>query len=56
MGFLRTAVKGAVAGKAIQIVQREARKPENQRKAKELFSRVTGKGNGGGTARSATRS
>lgn len=48
MSFLRTAFKGAAAGKAVQIVRREARKPENQRKAKDLFSRVTGRGKSGG--------
>lgn len=56
MGFLRTAAKGAVAGKAIQIVRREARKPENQRKAKGLFSRVTGRGGSSGQSRTARRS
>jgi hypothetical protein len=44
MGFLRTAVKGAVAGKAIQLARREANRPSNQRKAKDLFSRVTRRG------------
>lgn len=38
MGFLRKAVGGGVALKAAQIIKREAAKPENQRKAKELFN------------------
>lgn len=40
MSFIRAALKTAVAAKAIEIVQREARKPENQRKAKELLTRL----------------
>lgn len=40
MGFLRKAVRGGIALKAAQIIQREASKPENQRKAKELFAKV----------------
>ncbi|WP_193312904.1 hypothetical protein [Georgenia subflava] len=40
MRFLRGALKGALAAKAIQIVRREAAKPENQRKARELLARA----------------
>lgn len=40
MGFLRKAVRGGIALKAVQIIQREASKPENQRKAKEMFAKV----------------
>ncbi len=41
MRFLRGALKSAVALKAIDIVRREAAKPENQRKAKDLLGKVT---------------
>lgn len=40
MGFLRKAIRGGIAMKAIQIVQRQAAKPENQRKAKELWAKA----------------
>lgn len=40
MGFLRGAIKTAVAAKLIDVVRREAAKPENQRKAKELFDKA----------------
>lgn len=40
MGFLRKAIRGGIALKALQVVQREAAKPENQRKAKEMFAKV----------------
>ncbi|MFC4556549.1 hypothetical protein [Georgenia faecalis] len=41
MGFLRKAVRGGIAVKAMQIVRREAAKPENQRKAKELVGKLS---------------
>ncbi len=34
-------MKSALAAKALQIAKREMAKPENQRKAKELFSKVS---------------
>lgn len=40
MGFLGTAVKAGLARKAWT----EARKPQNQAKAKQLFGKVTGRG------------
>lgn len=40
MGFLRRAIRGGIALKAAQIIAREAQKPENQRKAKELYAKV----------------
>src|SRR3954452_11553960 len=40
MGFIKTAVKGAVVAKLMQIAQRELSKPENQRKAKEMFQKM----------------
>jgi hypothetical protein len=49
VGLFSGALKAGVAKKAID----EARKPQNQRKIKDLVSKVTGKGKrqGGGTAR-----
>jgi hypothetical protein len=40
MGLFKGAAKGAIAAKVIGIVRREAAKPENQRKAKELLAKV----------------
>lgn len=40
MGFLGKAMKAGVAAKAIEIARREASKPENQRKAKELVRKL----------------
>ena len=40
MGFLDKALKSGVAIKAVQIAKREAAKPENQRKARELLARL----------------
>jgi hypothetical protein len=40
MGFVKTLVKGAVVAKLLQVAQREMSKPENQRKAKEMFQKV----------------
>lgn len=39
MGLMRSAMKAGIAKK----VWNEARKPQNQAKAKELFAKVTGK-------------
>ena len=44
MGFLGKAMKGGLAMKAMSIAKREASKPENQRKAKSLLGKVTGRG------------
>lgn len=41
MGLLRNALKAGVALKAVEVVRREAAKPENQRKAKELLQKVS---------------
>ncbi|MGM5069194.1 hypothetical protein EU244_030670 [Rhodococcus qingshengii] len=40
MGILGKAVKSGVAIKAIQVIKREAAKPENQHKARELITRL----------------
>lgn len=45
MGMLGKLMKSAVAVKAIQVARREAAKPENQRKAKELLGKLTQKRN-----------
>ncbi len=41
MGMLRGALKTGLALKAFEIIRREAAKPANQAKAKELLSRAT---------------
>ncbi|GLB63224.1 hypothetical protein NCCP2495_11020 [Dietzia sp. NCCP-2495] len=41
MGFLSKAIKSGIAVKAVEVAKREAAKPENQRKAKELFQKVS---------------
>ena len=40
MGMLRGAIKAGIAMKAIEIARREASKPANQQKARELFAKV----------------
>jgi len=40
MGFVKSLAKGALVAKLLQIAQRELSKPENQRKAKEMFNKV----------------
>lgn len=40
MGLLKGAVKAGIAMKAIEIARREASKPANQQKARELFAKV----------------
>ena len=42
MGLLSGLMKAGIAKKAID----EARKPQNQAKARELFAKVRGRGNG----------
>jgi len=44
MRLIRGALKGALAAKAIQIVQQEAAKPENQRRARELLAKIRTRG------------
>lgn len=41
MGILRGALKTSLAMKALDIVRREASKPQNQAKAKELFAKAS---------------
>lgn len=40
MGFLGKALKTGIALKAVDVVRREASKPENQRKAKEFAAKL----------------
>jgi hypothetical protein len=40
MGMLRKLSRGAAAAGLLRVAMREARKPENQRRAKELFEQV----------------
>ena len=40
MGMLRKLARGGAAAGLLNMAMREARKPENQRKAKELFARA----------------
>lgn len=44
MGFLGKAMKSGIAIKAAQVAKREASKPENQRKAKELLGKIKRRG------------
>jgi len=41
MGMLRGALKTSLAMKAIDILRREASKPQNQAKAKQLLTRAS---------------
>ncbi|HEY3003810.1 MAG TPA: hypothetical protein VEK80_07275 [Kribbellaceae bacterium] len=40
MRFVKGAAKAAIVASLIRVVQKEMSKPENQRKAKEMFSKV----------------
>ncbi len=40
MGLFKGAAKAGIAAKAIQVVRREAAKPQNQAKARELIGRL----------------
>lgn len=41
MSLLRSAIKSGIAVKAVQVIKREASKPENQRKVKEAIGRFS---------------
>lgn len=43
MGMFKGAVKTGIAIKILDMVRREAAKPQNQAKARQLFKRVTGR-------------
>jgi hypothetical protein len=40
MGFLGKAIRSGIAVKAGQMILRQAQKPENQRKARELLAKA----------------
>lgn len=40
MGIIKSALKTGIAVKAVDLARREMRKPENQRRAKELLARA----------------
>lgn len=40
MGLIKGALKASIVVKLVDVVRREAAKPENQRKARELVGRV----------------
>ena len=40
MSFLKKAIRSGVAVKVARIVMREAQKPENQRKAREMVQKL----------------
>lgn len=60
MGLFKGAAKTGIAMKVMDVVRREASKPQNQAKARRLFSRVTNRqsaaGAGGPSGRRAPRS
>lgn len=43
MGFLGKAMRSGIAAKAAQVAMREAKKPENRQKARELVQKLRGK-------------
>ena len=45
MKFVKGVIKTAIAVKAVDIIRREAAKPENQRKAKEMMDKVSSRVN-----------
>ena len=46
MSLIRTALRSGIALKALQIARREASKPENQQKAKELIAKLANRRKG----------
>jgi hypothetical protein len=40
MGFLSNFLKGKAANKALRTIQREASKPQNQQKAREMLAKL----------------
>jgi hypothetical protein len=55
MGAIRGLLKGAIAVKLLEIARREAAKPENQAKARELAQKVAQEVNRRRAQRSASR-
>ena len=54
MGMFRKLVRAGAAAGLVNMAMREARKPENQRKAKELLSKVQERRSGRGATRPAS--
>jgi hypothetical protein len=54
MGMLRKVARGGAAAGLLNMAMREARKPENQRKAKELLSKAQARRSGRRPTRPAT--
>lgn len=52
MGLFKGAAKAGIAAKAIQVIRREAGKPQNQAKARELVRRFQERRASGGGGRS----
>ena len=48
MGLIGKAMRSGMAVKAGRVLKREAAKPENQRRAKDLWAKVTGSGSSSG--------
>lgn len=46
MGLFKGAMKAGLAAKAMNVVRREASKPENQQKAKEMLNKMGNRGKG----------
>jgi hypothetical protein len=46
MGLFKGAAKAGIAAKAIEIVRREAAKPQNRAKARELVAKLQDRGRG----------
>lgn len=44
MGLFKGAIKAGIAAKVLDVARREAAKPQNQRKAKELLGKLTNRG------------
>ena len=44
MGLLKGALETGIAVKAMEVAKREASKPENQRRARQLIAKLSGRG------------
>ena len=54
MGIVRSTLRSAVLLKVLDVARREAAKPQNQAKARELLARVSGRASGHRTTPAAT--
>ena len=46
MGLFKGALKAGIATKAIQVARREAAKPENQQRARDLMAKIANRRKG----------